>query len=138
MRTIKFRGIRKDDFELYGKREWCYGFLVPYVSRKDEQLYLMEKVTGSSVYGLPVLADTIGQFTGLCDKNGRGVWEGDIVRYRTTDLRFKKNPKYSVLAIHYDESTARFMAGNIYWENLKSDRLEVIGNIHDNPKLLTK
>ena len=136
MRLVKFRGIRLDDFSISGRKEWCYGYPVPYFKRNDEQLYLMEKVTASSVYGHPIVKETLGQFTGLHDKNGREIYEGDIVRYRTSDERYTKHPTFSILPIHYDNDSAKFMAGDIYWQDLWSPRLEIIGNIHENPELI--
>ncbi len=87
-----------------------------------------------------VKESTIGQFTGLTDKNGKEIYEGDIISS-------KNHPKIKHL-IFYNEKQGKFMAGlygktNIYdfgvcgvdipaWMAEK----EVVGNIHDNPELL--
>lgn len=130
MRTIRFRGKRLDN------GEWAYGLPVPVATRNKKELYIVSSVRGGSVYGFAVDPKTVGQDTGLTDKNGNEVYEGDIVRYRLTDERFKKNPRFANLPISYDEKSAAFEAGNIYWTRLWSPRLEVIGNIHDNPELV--
>lgn len=131
-RTIKFRAKRLND----PSHPWVEGFLMPYTKNNKAEMWIMPKVTASSIYGWPVDVDTISQFTGMYDKNGREVWEGDIVKYRTTDERFKKNPQYVNLVINYDEHTARFQAGNIYSRYLRSSVIEVIGNVYDNLDLL--
>jgi len=122
MREIKFRGKTKEG-------EWVYGYV-------DATAYKDLVVIHSVATTYTVLPDTIGQYTGLKDANGNEIYEGDIVRYRLTDERYKKNPRYSNLPIHYDGSQARFEAGNIYWDTLRSYKVEVIGNIHDNPELI--
>ena len=131
-RVIKFRAKRLDD----PSHPWVEGFLMPYTKNNKPEMWIMPKVTASSVYGWPIDVDTVCQFTGMYDKNGKEVWEGDIVQYRTTDDRFKKKPQYVNLVINYDEETARFQAGNIYYRNLYSSRLEVVGNVFDNSDLL--
>ena len=84
-----------------------------------------------------MLPDTVGQFTGLTDKNGKKIFEGDIIK-----------GKFSNYAIWADEAERAFVYGKSYkggYKNLMSDYLlksscpngiEIIGNIHDNPELL--
>lgn len=130
MREIKFRGKTKEG-------EWVYGDLE--TRRLDGRCFIHTYTEDRLYYTqFEILPDTIGQYTGLMDANGKEIYEGDIVRYRLTDERYKKNPRYSNLPIHYDGSQARFEAGNIYWDTLRSNKVEVIGNVHDDPELIEK
>ena len=82
-----------------------------------------------------VIPETVGQFTGLTDKNGKKIFEGDIVRYTNDD---------GTLAFYKVVWGDDFGSWMLEWIN-HSDKLclrcmrelvEVIGNIHDNPELL--
>lgn len=130
MRQIKFRGYSPVT------KGWVYGHLIPQ-KKYDRIIYCIAScVRNGSIEGVEVEPESIGQFTGMLDINGNEVYENDIVRYRLTDDRYTKNPRFKNLLIHYDEHLARFMAGDIYWDNLRSRKLEVIGNMHDNPELI--
>lgn len=125
-REIKFRGKSKTD------GEWCVG-----------ELHLASKVPHihpDVLSSIPINPDTVGQFTGLKDKNGKEIYEGDILGCA--------NPKIKHL-VFYNERQGRFMAaldGNLdddFWLcGFDSERWnaskEIIGNIHDNPELLTE
>lgn len=129
MRSIEFRAKRIDN------GNWIYGYLVPVITKGKKEFHIVSEVRGGSLQGFAVNPDTVGQLTGIKDKNGYPVYEGDIVRYRITDERFTKNPQFVNLEIHYKDSSARFQAGDIYYDDLWSPRLEVIGNKYDNPEL---
>ena len=126
MRTIKFRAKNLDG-------EWVYGF---YVEEERQTLNGFEKkyfiVNDGYDYVKP---DTVGQFTGLYDKDGKEIYEGDImvVCYNYSGLSFKGIATYKI---------ARFIIkqingdGYTLFSDYGKEQLEVIGNIHDNPELL--
>jgi hypothetical protein len=109
--------------------KWVSGFLVS------------EKHIGSFLVCEPVRPETIGQFTGLTDKNGTKIFEGDFVR---VDDNVKK------IFPQVEDGDVRFARGGFfvgcYGDILRSLdviadykgvlRGEVVGNIHDNPELL--
>lgn len=77
--------------------------------------------------------DTIGQYTGLTDKNGKNIFEGDIVNFKITAHYFKKcKIKYQN---HYTRYCAIDNKGYEYPVD-ESFEYEIIGNIFDNPELL--
>ena len=83
--------------------------------------------------------ETVGQFTGLTDKNGVKIFEGDIIRYANMEARSCTEP------VFYDSKYAYFKIKNLqnrlddkslYYGAVHCGGCEVIGNIHDNPELL--
>ncbi len=130
MRQIKFRGKRIDN------REWVYGCLSVGINccYIAENFGINTTRNGTLLCCTPnyneVDPATIGQFTGLLDKNGNEIWEGDVYRIEFSKIEELYSVdinviKYSI-ADGYSGFTIEF-----------SDFAEVIGNIHDNPSLLT-
>ena len=138
MREILFRGKRKDNWE------WVQGDLI---QLHDERKFVVDNKFGACIddkgnfintespFVCEVIPETIGQYTGLTDKNGKKIFEGDIVK------------------IHYDSDIwgnnreVVFEEGQWFFkDNAKTQKsyigawgnsvVEVIGNIHDNPELL--
>ena len=120
-REILFRGKCKTD------NEWLYGF--PYVTRKNAVKINWYCSEFGSMRTDEVDPETVGQYTGLTDKNGVRIFEGDIIRFED-DIGY----------VIYTEGYARFLVDspNRYISMDYSSEFEVIGNIHDNPELLKK
>lgn len=117
-REIKFRGKRIDN------GEWVYGDLL----QPTEICDIYEIANCESIDGTryEVIPESIGQFTGLYDKNGKEIYEGDII------TNGDKNIKYIVewcdTGLKARQYNNRSYIGLKYWK----DVLEVIGNIYDN------
>lgn len=124
MEEILFRG------KLVKNGEWAHGSL--FVDDKKEKHEILVGYTNYRI-AWEVEPFTVGQFTGLTDKNGKRIFEGDIVRYMNNDIMVvvwnKESASfacaYSYINFNY---CATLINGHMY--------LEVIGNIHDNPELL--
>ena len=123
MREILFRAKRTDN------GEWCEGYLS---KSRDENKHLKlcidheeQGVMCSSI----VIPETVEQYTGLTDKNGKKIFEGDIVRLDGTEIS----------QIRYCEGVYRLCNEDGYYGvsvHNHHSYVEVIGNIHDNPELL--
>lgn len=123
MREIIFRGKRT----LNG--EWVEGYYLNRSNDKEDIHCIMEKypVTTSK----RVIPETVGQYTGLTDKNGKKIFEGDIIKiYLYDDIRLAN---YEIGNIKYDETKARyiFCTEDGCYSIDNSNEYEVIGNIHD-------
>ena len=132
MHEILFRGKRTDN------GEWVYGYYTKarYYLNGEE----MHIIFAPDVEAFPhceftgyeeVLPETVGQYTGLTDKNGVRIFEGDI-------LTIENEGVYA--AIKYNESNAAFYVEDEDHEDYLGEAWEtdviIIGNIHDNPEIL--
>ena len=127
MREILFRGKRLDN------GEWVYGYYVYAPNHLNQQEHLIQPVAddGQLADLRKVDPDTVGQFTGKFDKNGRRIFEGDICRIN--DMIYKVEFKYSqweILAL-----LKQYYCYPPFHLNCEEGR-EIIGNIYDNPELL--
>lgn len=133
-RQILFRGKRVDN------DEWVYGDLIHRQVWSTQLTIIRISDDGFDHYEeFEVKPETVGQFTGLTDKNGKKIFEGDIVK---GDLGLGYGDNESHIAyIEYQEDGMSFCLVEILEEDFGkcaeiSDDLEVICNIHDNPELL--
>ena len=130
MREIVFRGKRLDN------GAWETGSLVIVrMDCHDAQYYIADKMTG---YHTPVDPSTVGQYTGLKDKNGKRIFDGDIAK-----VLQGKDKDIAYVGFENGAFMLYPKTGNIYertlWEYWYNDwDVEVIGNITDNPELLEK
>lgn len=127
-RTIKFRGKSIYD------EEWLYGSLVKIEKDRYAVIPSLNDIEiGKSISMYEVCLETIGQFTGLYDKNGKEIYEGDIIK--GFDI---------IIEVWYSEDTACFMAEMKKPQNDMVDilggydtaRMEIIANIYDHPELI--
>lgn len=135
MRPIKFRGFNEKH------KQWLTG---NYILNRGAHFIapVDEFADGKTWDDYEVRPDTVGQFTGLTDKQGREIYEGDI--YTRDKNRYCCDKPYCV---HYRNGSWIGVAHNKEWLTLNDDAdepyrddlpyIEVIGNVHDNPTLLT-
>lgn len=148
MREILFRGKTKDG-------EWVYGFY--HNETSIESPASERKITRHHIYTQDfdkfVIHETVGQFSGLFDKNGKKLFEGDIVKVVYAEKRTYLGVKYDdeielIEQVFYAEKNACFMLRldndgiplyrplHDFDTPIKIKEIEVIGNIHDNADLL--
>ena len=137
MREIKFRGKRVDN------GEWVYGDLVH--GRDPQYAYIVERGNkGLCRNYVPVVPESIGQYTGLKDKNGKEIYDGDIL---SIDCYSYTEPEGDVfgevtITVYGNALIVTRDSGEtecFYLSDLRGTYTtiyEVIGNIHDNPELL--
>ena len=141
MREILFRGKRKDN------GEWVYGF---YFQKQNplssDGLPITHCISDIPPFGYEVIPETVGQFTGLYDKNGKKIFEGDIVKqnrngFDTLYVTIFTDKEVGSCGCCYPS----FDGIGFVFESVKETRanifdlypLEVVGNIHDNKEILT-
>ena len=128
MREILFRGKRTDN------SEWVYGDLIQNIDclKIREQEKSIKKIAKS----YEVDPETVGQFTGLLDKNGKKIFEGDIVLgLFLFDMSINAVVKFRDGAFGLEWHRGEIIEFNAF-TSLCNITYEIIGNIYDNPELL--
>ena len=134
IREVIFRGKRADN------GEWIEGSLLGIDWCDKPSTYSIAPNTPVSVF-YSVIPETVGQYTGLTDKNGNRIFEGDICRFkRFNDIYIGKivfNVKTASFVMWYQSIVGAYGEKATHKMLLSvCDGIEVIGNIHDNPELL--
>ncbi len=165
MREILFRGKRVDN------GEWVVGSLLWLESGRAMVIPSHTNIFGCDIDDIDesiiqtvahrVIPETVGQYTGLTDKNGMKIFEGDIVRYSDVDtvLYFDEQNCFTgtikfecgafgiacngYIPLHYPDACNNDNFVSLWEINWNEDEIEeslsninIIGNVHDNPELL--
>lgn len=128
MREIKFRGLSVNG-------DWSYGLLAKTENKKvacgDTGSFISNKAGCAFAY--QVRPETVGQFTGLLDKNGKEIYEGDIIDYTGSEI---PGDEHNIEPVEWNEDYPGWILGS-YAMGLNEffkDELEVIGNIYEKAK----
>ena len=153
MREILFRGKRTSN------GEWEYGDLWRHPYGKPDICIANPINDDGCMGGRTVDPETVGQFTGLTDKNGKRIFEGDIPKVQTQDFAEEDNPVFGKMKVPTGEKRTRYwtvewadhFCGGSGWYFYGKDRrfnrrasksamlkrdAEVVGNIYDDPELM--
>ena len=140
MREIKFRGKPTEKNISYIEEDFVYGLLIV----DDGEYYIVLDVIDNikrdnyEIYMIEVISETIGQYTGLKDKNGKEIYEGDVVKF---DYRQDENFEIVFedgafwIRSKYNEYVSLHEVIEIC-KRPNNWQIEVVGNIYDNPELL--
>lgn len=127
MREILFKGKRLDS------GEWVEGnYILQYDHKKNEACGFIttqeQNFEKPNFKPIEIDIKTLGQFIGLCDKNGKKIFEGDIIKLENAHIRFVFYGSTSFRHTNYGKYAKEF--------DHKDKGYEVIGNIYDNPEML--
>ena len=141
MREILFRGKSLET------QKWLEGFYLKSPEFDNDGIAVITTETPRRANY--VYKETIGQYTGLTDKNGKRIFEGDVIRFQ----KFKDEPLWigvvvyenclyiakGVMPLSYEKREGEKAAKHgfeVQVSGINKSTIEVIGNIHDNPELL--
>lgn len=141
IRTIIFRGKRTDN------GEWIEGYYASqsnhacFANELKHQHFIFKDVCLEFNLGglqeFEVIPSTVGQYTGLIDKNGKKIFEGDVVQYYGScplEVYIEKGHT----KIRWYDTISASKCDELFFSIDREgyDECEIIGNIHDNPELL--
>ena len=133
MKEILFRGKRVDN------GEWTEG----YFFKSWDKVFLLWGMTGDCPNMEEVVPETVGQFTGLCDKNGKKIFEGDIISAVALDTGKEQRAVIGFGNFIDENNDDEYIGVFIEFDGIKTtitqlsmeeckNRIEVIGNKYDN------
>lgn len=129
MRQIKFKGKRKDN------GEWVFG---DYCSLPNSNIVFIN--ANNEIDCEMIDPDTVSQFTGLTDKNGKEIYEGDIIKEKESNY----SNEYRLYRVYWCDDNMQYLmsdddSGDSFpLIELEIDYSVVIGSIHDNPELINE
>ena len=130
MREILFRGKRLD------KDKWVEGYYTAFNPDIGNDIAVIESRVNDYVVSL----DTVGQYTGLTDKNGKKIFEGDVIRAVLPETVACREYVWPLMAVAFSDGAFGVWQSQREFTPLQSFatrvQFEVIGNIHDNPDML--
>ena len=131
MREILFKAKRKDWKKLPKEEWWIEGYYRRIPCMGLHEHYIMPQNPKNRVEQYEIDPDTLCQYTRLTDKNGKKIWENDIVELPDENVYFK---------CEWEKDTARFVLNGdrftVDFDDYREYEVEVIGNIFDNADLL--
>ena len=133
MRKIKFRGKRKDN------NEWVYGYYFTFLDISTKKIHYIKsggQDTRSGFRDYEVDSETVGQYTGVKDKNGKDIYEGDVCEKYTQDFKTWSESAEPVGEVFFQDGS--FLIGRDFEIFLFTVSVKKIGNIIDNPELIKK
>ena len=133
MREILFRGKSVNDYWIYGNFNFYPDINRTFIRKNNKELLPSFQTSLEE----EVSKNTIGQYTGLTDKNGKKIFEGDIIKHFNSNIP----EQFEVYQVEFDTNRCMYV-GRLH-KNWAAElrkgleqHYEVIGNIHDNPELL--
>lgn len=119
MREIKFRGKSALDYD----DKWIYGGILYFCGRPQ-----ITYETDCFVSRIGIIPETLGQYTGLKDKNGVEIYEGDVVDTMALGM----------FEVIFDCGAFRIACEGLKFTMIDGSYYEVVGNVHNSPELLKK